>query len=361
MGITHVWFPPPSDSTGGAGYLPRQLNILDSTYGSRDDLANVLRAFNDRGVKAIADIVVNHRVGTTGDYRSAADFTNPSWSLYSVVNNDECGCGLGSADTGDNFPIGRDLDHTNVEEVQKGIITWLNDVLKPVGFSGIRFDYARGFSPYYFGLYASAMDSEFCVGELWDDFNARSAHSNRNQILDWIARTDKSCGAFDFTTKGLLNDALEYGNYWGLRGDDGRPQGVIGYWPEMAVTFVDNHDTGPAEYCGSGQNMWPVPCDKVAESYAYILTHPGIPSIYYPHIYDWNHKQPIADLIRARKTAGVTSTSQVYILEATQGLYAAIISGHNNQLAMKIGPNYWNPGEGWNLQTEGPNYSVWIK
>jgi hypothetical protein len=29
-----------------------------------------------------------------------------------------------------------------------------------------------------------------------------------------------------------------------LRDQDNKPPGLIGWWPEKAVTFVDNHDTG---------------------------------------------------------------------------------------------------------------------
>lgn len=66
MGFTHVWFPPPSDSAAAQGYLPRQLNVLNSKYGSSAELTNVVSAFNGKGVKSIVDVVVNHRVGTTG-------------------------------------------------------------------------------------------------------------------------------------------------------------------------------------------------------------------------------------------------------------------------------------------------------
>jgi alpha-amylase len=37
----------------------------------------------------------------------------------------------------------------------------------------------------------------------------------------------------------------------------------------MAMTFVDNHDTG------STQAHWPFPKDLVGLGYAYIITHPG--------------------------------------------------------------------------------------
>jgi alpha-amylase len=357
MGFTHVWFPPPSDSAAREGYLPRQLNKLDSSYGSAAELTNVVSAFKSKGVKAIADVVVNHRVGTTG----WSDFTNPNWTTYSIVSNDECNCGLGAGDTGDGFSGGRDLAHTNVGEVQNGIVNWLNYTLKPVGFSGLRFDYVKGFNPSYVAQYANAFGAEFCVGELWPDFDLNNMDANRQAIMNWINGTNSSCGAFDFTTKGILNDALANGNYWRLKGTDGKPQGAIGWWPAMSVTFVDNHDTGPAESCGSGQNLWPAPCGKVMEGYAYILSHPGVPTVFYPHIYNWNLKTPIAALIKARKDAGVTSTSAVAIQQASQGLYAAIVTGTTRQLAMKIGPNSWSPGSGWTLQTSGSNYAVWMK
>jgi alpha-amylase len=357
MGFTHVWFPPPSDSGAKEGYMPRQLNVLSSKYGSSAELTNVVRAFTNNGVKAVVDVVVNHRVGTTG----WSDFTNPNWTTYTIVNNDECNCGLGNADTGTGFSAARDLDHKNVGEVQNGITTWLNSTLKPIGFSGIRFDYVKGFGANYAGQYSNAFSSQFCVGELWPDFDINNLDANRQAIMNWINGTSNSCGAFDFTTKGILNDALANGNYWRLKDSAGKPQGAVGWWPAMSVTFVDNHDTGPAESCGSGQNLWAVPCGSVMEGYAYILSHPGIPTVFYPHIYNWNLKTQISALMNARKAAGVHSTSAVSIQQATQGLYAAIITGTTKQLAMKIGPNSWSPGTGWVLQTSGNNYAVWMK
>ena len=357
MGITHVWFPPPSDSGAVEGYMPRQLNNLNSKYGSSAELTNVVRAFTNNGIKAVADVVVNHRGGTTG----WSDLTNPNWTTWAIVNNDECNCGLGNADSGDGFSAARDLDHRNVGEVQNGITTWLNSTIKPVGFSGLRFDYVKGFGASYAGQYANAFGAEFCVGELWTDLNLNDVNPHRQAIMNWINGTNNSCGAFDFTTKGLLNDALANGNYWRLKDSQGKPQGALGWWPAMSVTFVDNHDTGPSESCGSGQNHWPVPCGAVMQGYAYILSHPGIPTVYYPHIYNWGLKTPIAALMAARKAAGVHSTSAVAIQQATQGLYAAIITGSTRQLAMKIGPNSWSPGAGWTLQTSGTNYAVWMK
>ncbi len=89
-----------------------------------------------------------------------------------------------------------------------------------------------------------------------------------------------------------------------------------------------------------------------------MLTHPGVPTVYYPHIYDWNLKASIKALMDVRRNKGVTSTSSVSIQRAENGLYAAIV---NNNVAMKIGPNSWSPGAGWTLATSGNNYAVWTR
>jgi alpha-amylase len=50
-------------------------------------------------------------------------------------------------------------------------------------------------------------------------------------------------------------------------------------WPSRAITFIDNHDTG------STLNHWPFPNNHLQEGYAYILTHPGTPCVFYDHLY----------------------------------------------------------------------------
>ncbi|KAJ0626087.1 putative alpha-amylase [Helianthus annuus] len=37
------------------------------------------------------------------------------------------------------------------------------------------------------------------------------------------------------------------GQLWRLRDAQGKPPGVMGWWPSRAVTFLDNHDTGSTQ------------------------------------------------------------------------------------------------------------------
>ncbi|MCK6684041.1 MAG: alpha-amylase [Thermoanaerobaculia bacterium] len=356
LGITHVWFPPPSDAASAEGYLPRQLNLLDSKYGTEAQLKSAISALNGQGIKSIADIVINHRVGTS----NWADFTNPAWDCRSVVNNDEWTGRCGNGDSGDGYSAARDIDHSQTF-VQDSLKTWMSTKLKAAGFSGIRYDYSKGYAPSYAKVYHDAWSPDFCVGEVWTNLDYNNVDAHRQLLMNYIDGTAGTCAAFDFTTKGLLNQALAYNEYWRLRDGAGKPAGAIGWWPQKSVTFVDNHDTGPSETCGNGQNHWPVPCSSVLPGYAYILTHPGIPTVYWPHVYDWGLRSSVKALIDVRKAAGITSTSAVSIQAAQNGLYAAIITGTVNQVAMKIGPNDWNPGTGWTLKASGTNYAVWTK
>lgn len=349
--VTHVWFPPASDSTSKNGYLPRQLNLLDSYYGTESQLKSAVAAFKAVGINSVADVVINHRVGTTG----WGDFTNPTWGTDSITSDDEWGKGTGKADTGAGYESGRDLDHTNAT-VQSGITAWIkNRLFADVGFRGIRYDYAKGYAPTYAGQYARATAPDFCVGELWENLDYSNVDANRQKLMDYVDGTGGVCGAFDFTTKGLLNKALQ-NNTYGVLASSSKPAGGIGWWPAKMVTFVDNHDTGPAETCDSGQNTWPVPCASVMQGYAYILTHPGVPTLFWPHLFDWGLYDQIKTLADIRHSQNITSTSKVSIQAAQTGLYAAIIDG---KTAMKIGPNSWSPSGSWTLAASGVNYAVW--
>ncbi|MEL7424066.1 MAG: alpha-amylase C-terminal beta-sheet domain-containing protein [Bacteroidota bacterium] len=345
-----VWLPPPSDAAAPQGYLPRELYDVSTNYGTQQELTNCISALHNEGIKVLADIVINHRVGTT----NWADFTNPTWGCWAVVSNDEWGQNggnpCGNFDTGDNYHAARDIDHTN-GTVRSDLIGWMNWLKNTIGFDGWRYDYVRGFNGYYNGVYNDGTNPYFTVGELWDNLDLNNVNAHRQQIVDWIDDTQGKSAAFDFTTKGVLQAAVN-NQYWRLNIGGGAP-GVIGWWPSRAVTFIDNHDTG------STQAYWPFPGGKVMQGYAYILTHPGVPSVFWDHYFDWGLKGAIDALIEVRKDNGLHSESSIDIKEARWDLYAAEIDG---KVAMKIGPGSWSPsGSGWVLRTSGNDYAVWDK
>jgi alpha-amylase len=46
--------------------------------------------------------------------------------------------------------------------------------------------------------------------------------------------------------QGILHSAL-HGEFWRLIDPQGKPPGVMGWWPSRAVTFLENHDTGSTQ------------------------------------------------------------------------------------------------------------------
>jgi alpha-amylase len=364
LGIDFVWFPPVSRSVSDQGYLPGDFYDLGTDqnptyYGSKNDLVAALKALNDLSIAPVADIVVNHRCASHQDANGIWNIYNfPSgkakWEQWAICKG-QFG-GQGKADTGDGFHAAPDIDHTN-PKVRADIAEWMVWMRK-LGFKAWRYDYSKGYAAKYAGEYDKASNPLFSVGEYWTSMHYQGSglsydqDSHRQELCNWLDgnSSDVAC-AFDFTTKGVLQAAVS-GDYGRLRDKDNKASGLIGWWPARAITFLDNHDTG------SKQSHWPFPSNHIMQGYAYILTHPGIPSIFWEHVYDWNLFNELKALIKVRKENKLHSGSKLEILKAENGLYAALIDG---KVAMKIGPKDWSPDASFKLATSGKNYAVWTK
>lgn len=350
--IDIIWFPPSSDSLSDEGYLPRQLYVQDSKYGTSVQLVDAINTMHSYGIKVIGDVVLNHRVG----FKDWADFKNPDWGLDACTKDDEYGKCTGNYDTGKPYEAARDIDHTQ-KYVRDSIKEWLLWLRKSIGYDGWRYDYARGFAPQYFLEYNEASFPIFSVAEIWDDLDINNVDSHRQKLCDWMDAVKGKIKVFDFTTKGVLQYAISTGEYWRLADKDRRPSGLIGWWPANAVTFIENHDT-EARQTSTGHKAWPFPSSQLMQGYAYILTHPGIPCIFWPHLFDSGIKKEIIELIKLRKRYNINSTSSVNILVADTNLYAANI---DNKVIVKIGSAKWAPDNSWKLLLSGNNYAVWGK
>ena len=358
-GFDFVWFPPVS----AGSYYPREWYNLDSQWGTKDNLVKAIAAMHAAGVRVVADVVLNHRNGT----KDWADFTNPDWPT-SVITQDDEWPGLPNTpynskspnyDEGQGDSGCRDLDHKNpiVQQDSKVFMRWLKNTM---GFDGWRFDMVKGYAPQHIQDYNNASSPAFTVGEVYD--------GNRQVVSNWIDGTDDTQGkvnassAFDFPTKFTLISAIENERYEALN-DNGRPAGLIGWWPAKSVTFVENHDTSPRDPNFMANASAEYKAQRLM-GYAYILTHPGIPCVFWPHFFDWGqaYQNSIQALINIRKAAGITSTSRIGILSATNELYAAVIDGDHQRVVVKLGRNWgWNPGTGWTLATSGDRYAVWTQ
>lgn len=366
-GFTSVWLPPPSDSVSPQGYLPRDLYQLDCCYGSEGELRDLISTFHSNNIKVLADIVVNHRCAHNQDSSGKWNKFGGrlAWDASAICcNNPEFG-GRGNHKTGDDYTAAPNIDHTN-DRVRQDIIDWMRWLRNGIGFDGWRFDFVRGYNGQYAKIYIDATVPEMAIGEYWDTCDYTDGVLNYNQdahrqrTINWCDSSGGTCAAFDFTTKGILQEALARGEYWRLIDSQGRPPGVMGMWPSRAITFIDNHDTG------STLNHWPFPGNHLHQGYAYILTHPGTPTVFYDHFYQEQGglRKAILELMAIRKRNGINCRSRVVIKKASNDSYAAVV---DDKVAMKIGYGNWSPNSAniqvgqkeWKLGSSGPNFAVW--
>lgn len=404
--FAYAWFPPPgkSSSDSSEGYAPTQINDLNNYYGTEAQLKTAISALSP--CKAVADIVINHRSGST----SWGDFTNPSWceDFYAICSDDEgftsSASGLmynspkhGAPDSGEKYGASRDLDHTN-PAVQQGITDWMNGVLAPAGFVGWRYDFVKGFDGKYVGQYNRDTLAEFSVGENWPTggFNISNPDDWGNKIKNWVQSTEEDGGtrsrAFDFALKGIMNTVfgsgyIKDGNIHNEPGNNN--YGLLAHKASLlqssakdAVTFVDNHDTG------STQKHWYLNPESVGTAYAFILTHPGFPCVAWQHYFtaaesghagdlqyigdttvpgtSKTYRQHIDYLIDLRKTCGIEYDSPLEVLKAENSVYAAKITGTKGELIVVIGADgvYAPSGPGYDGKHAvygGENFTIWQK
>jgi glycosidase len=361
LGATIVYLPPPwrddsewaSDGKhgGGEGYFWHDFD-LDSRYGTKAELTSLIRALDARGLHTIVDLVPNHRDGS----RMVKD----RWPL-----DGDCWAQAGG-DTGAGFLDGRHDLNLGHPVVHDRVLAALRELTEEVGVDGWRWDFVWGFSieNVVEFIHETPKVEYFSMGEYWqgspdlaaDPLVWRYGRDEAQRILGW-ARDTGSC-AYDIPLKRAINS-----------GDPARLGEGLNSLPDpssraMMVTYVDNHDTGASPWSaanGWGQQHWPCPPHFKTSAYAFILSMPGVPAIYWPDAFDWGLGDTLRALVRARRHAGIEASSQIERLRHHSG-YAAIVRGTRGHLALSIGSDFLDPGPGWEkwVEEEG-RWTVWVR
>lgn len=321
-GFTGIWLPPPwrdvskwSDpntgaSGGGEGYYWSDFD-KNSAYGTDSQLKAVVAALQAAHVNVIFDVVPNHM------NRSGAGPTVQTTLSDRTAWRDGCA----QCDTGEPFMAGDsdlNIGNSNVFALFKSEFENLRD---HYGAAGLRFDFVKGYGADAVNDWMNGFGSnQFCVGELWkgpseypvDDWRHNAGW--QDALKDWSDRS--RCTVFDFALKERMQNGTlaEWRN-----GLNGNPDPA---WRSIAVTFVDNHDTGYSPGAGGGQHHWSLPEHLRDKAYAYILSSPGTPMVYWPDMYDWPRGALIRQLIALRRSAGIRADSPIVFLGNYSGLVA---------------------------------------
>lgn len=337
-----VWLPPASAAEGGGnmnmGYHPWKWSDLNSSWGSTNDLIDLITALHAKDCKVIADIVINHRAGNS----AAGDFPMDDFGSYgkkkipnSCITKDDENSNSSCTDydykwnvQGDmwgGYAAARDLAHSKneVRDAVKAYLNWLKGTA--LKFDGFRYDLVKGYDPKYTKEYNTATKPYFSVGEFYQ--------SNYDALAGWVNGTGKTSLVFDFCFKQAIYDwggGSNYGKLAWMDGQTKRPAGLIhnAGMRQYAVTFIDNHDTAtphewPWEYKGN-----------IEQANAIMLSAAGIPCVFWKH---WkSNKAAIKKMITIRKAMGVNSNSDVTV-DNTSGYYQSTARGTKGTLICRVG------------------------
>lgn len=390
--INLVWMPPPSKSRVWTyvGYTPMdyydlgeykqwvqsingdtgertwtQHNTEKTLYGTKDELVSLLGNFKNNGIKSIADIVINHRAGQQYNSQGEGVWTGAEHEIASARmawggdNPPEITKFSGGShfyDDGER-DFGTNIAHTNPSARQqiKDWMSWLKD---EIGFDGWRYDYVKGYGAGNIGEYNFHTNPYISVGEYWD--------GNSQLIYNWIDGSDgfnvnRKSMAFDFPLQSHLRNVF--------RGDKAFQElaawknpdvSITSGWSGKSVTFLDNHDTIRKAY-----NDFPLDNKRVVQGYVFLLTHPGIPCIFWTHMFERGSDSYVYDSLKKlgnfRVSANITNMSNVEVLVAESDQYVAMIDG---RVIVKIGDDSWSPfgiSGFWNLKLDGAGWAIWQK
>lgn len=356
LGITSVWAPPAykgqagKDDVGYGVYDLYDLGEFDqkgtvaTKYGTKAAYLTAIKALHQNGIKVLADIVLNHRMGADesevvpaqrvngGDRNQQTagtetvtvwtKFTFPGrkgkysdfvwdWTCFDGVDWDDHskehnifrleGKSWDGEVDGENgnydYLMGADLDMSNPKVVEE-LDRWGRWYLDETGVDGFRLDAVKhiGFSFFTHWLAKLRQDTGKAlpaVGEYWKDDVGTLEHylDKSGQIMGLFdvplhfnfARLSHANGAFDL--RRLFENTL------------------VGRRPASAVTFVDNHDTQPGQALQSWVDGW---CKPLAYA-CILLREAGTPCVFYGDLYGIPQSSvgPVAELpalLAARKT-----------------------------------------------------------
>ena len=356
MGVTQVWLPPAHKATGqndvGYGVYDMydlgefdQKGTVRTKYGTKKEYLEAIKAMHEAGIKVFADVVLNHRMGadeteevmaypvatydrnqTIGEERMIrvwSKFTFPGrggkysdfvWDHTCFTGTDwdentrESGklyCFSGKRwdqqtdiENGNfDYLMGCDVDMDNPAVVEE-IFKWLCWYIDETGIDGVRLDAVKHIK---FGFYRDILkrireEKKMplpSVGEYWS--------GELGRLLHYLDVVENQTSLFDVTLHYNFFNASKAGAGYDLRQIFYNT--LVSQRPELAVTFVDNHDTQYGQSLESFIEDWFKPL-----AYALILfREAGIPCVFYSDYYgnpakDRPRVPNLEKMIRLRKS-----------------------------------------------------------
>jgi alpha-amylase len=338
LGITAAWLPPAYKGTKGAAsegydvYDIYDLGEFDqkgsvcTKYGTRQAYVEAIKTARAAGLKVIVDIVLNHMGGAEEterikvkkvDPENRNNFTSEEMEIEAYTKftfpgrngkysnfiwDHQCFTGIDYAadlkenaifsilnEYGDDWePLSHDekgnFDYlilndieTRNPAVREELKRWIKWYYETVPFDGIRLDAVKHINPSFFMEWLDYIAENitadiFVLGEFWlsDDLEV---------LLNYIEVTRERMSLFDAPLHHNFSEASVAGDRYDLRSIFDST--LVRERPDLAVTFVDNHDTQPLQSLEEYTEQWFKP-----HAYAMILLREqGYPCVFFADLY----------------------------------------------------------------------------
>lgn len=341
IGVDAIWLPPVTKAHNGPfsmGYDPfdyfdfgqyDQMGSLETRFGSKEELQNLIEQSHSVRLNVIADIVLNHNSGGQLEFnefvgKDTYTLFNPMSGKFNRTKHHFHPNSEYASDSGifGGYP---DMSHSKTY-VQDWLWKKNYSIAKfyrdSIGFDGWRFDYVKGFEPWVAKEFLRA-SGVFGLGEYWD--------GNVDTLKWWVDQVQMS--AFDFACYYRMRDAFMGNNLSALQGDM-----LLKKDPFRSVTFVTNHDTDEIYH------------HKLL-AYAFILTHEGYPCLFYRDYEEWLPKEQLQNLIWIHDNLASGSTDYLW---ADQDEYVAKRNGGWGKAGLIV---YLNISNHWQERWVETNWS----
>ena len=360
-GITSVWLPPAYKGAGGVkdvGYAVydlydlgefNQKGTIPTKYGTKDEYLDAIKELKNQGIEVLGDIVLGHKMGADEQERIFAygndeydrnrqisgkqkirvwtKFTFPGrnnkysdfkwdWTNFHATDfnaeNHETGVykfigkewdedvdyEFGNYD----YLMGLDLDMSDPEVVEE-LDRWGEWYYDFTGIDGFRIDAVKHIDFNFFREWLNKLREKkgkeiFAVGEYWN--------AELNILENYINKTERALTLFDVPLHFHFYHASRSNGFYDMRYI--LKNTLVGTDPELAVTFVDNHDTQP----GQSLESWILEWFKIHAYSLILLRDTGIPCVFYGDYYGIPHDKikPVKHLdtllkLRQTKNYGV--------------------------------------------------------
>jgi len=399
LGITSVWLPPAYKGAGGVtdvGYSVYDLfdlgefsqkGTVETKYGSKDEYIEAIDELHNNNIEVLADIVLNHRTGadgiektyavkddnndrtkTIGELRKVEVWTkfdfwgrngrysNFKWNWtnfhgtdYDVLHresgifrfigkewNEDVDDELGNYD----YLLGSDVDFSD-EEVVNELDYWGKWYVKTTKVDGFRLDAVKHISFSFYKNWLKKLREEtgkelFSVGEYWSN--------DLKKLNNYLEATNNSTSLFDVPLHFNFYNASISDSRYDLR--ELLKDTLVEDKPDLAVTFVDNHDSQYGQSLESWVREWFKPI-----AYGIILLREkGYPCVFYGDLYgiecqNIKKASSIEELIALRRDYAYGKENLYFDNEDVVGFTREGDEEHTNSGLATIFTNCDNEGE----------------